>query len=345
MVTPEAAERGLTIEQVWECGRDAEVVGDDNRVRQILLNLLSNALKFTEEGGNVTVRCSVRESAPPDSMLPGYGPWVVIEVEDTGRGIAEEQLGRVFDPFVQAESGHTRTAGGTGLGLTISRRMARLMAGELTARSELGKGSVFSLWLSPAAQERVSIDSKPSIEGQPWPPAPHLLPGLASAGRALLASIETAEEEWVEWVRTDAVIRAADRANRAQVADQTAELIAAFAKVLFVLEEGGGDPGLLKDAEIVMEVIARRHGRQRRRLGWSTVALEREYRLLGDVLDAALRREAPKRTAANLGTAVGVVQRLTARAASVSLQAFGSADSGSAFDLGAEADRTCEGTG
>lgn len=125
-----------------------------------------------------------------------------------------------------------------------------------------------------------------------WPPEPHELPGLASAGRALLSSIDPAEQEWVERLRTDPLISGADRVNRAQLADQTAELIAAFAKVLFVLEEGGGDPALLKDAEAVLHVIARRHGQQRRRLGWARASVEHEYRVLAEVLDAALRRDA-----------------------------------------------------
>lgn len=323
IIRPQADEQGLTVEETWDCARDTEVVGDPDRIRQILLNLLSNALKFTDAGGTITVRCRSADTAPQDTALPGYGPWIVLEVEDTGRGIPLDQLGRVFEPFVQGESGHTRRSGGTGLGLTISRRLARLMAGELTASSEVGVGSRFSLWLTPAVQERVAMPLPDGDAPPAWPPEPHELPGLASAGRALLSSIESAEQEWVNRLRTDPIMRAAERVNRAQVADQTAELIAAFSKVLFVLEEGGGDPALLKDAEAVLHVIARRHGQQRRRLGWARPSLEREYRILAEVLDAALRQEAPKRTAANLGTALTVLHRLVARAAATSLVAFG----------------------
>jgi signal transduction histidine kinase len=80
-------------------------------------------------------------------MLAGVGPWTLIRVADNGIGIAPGQIEAVFRPFVQAETGRTRTRGGTGLGLTISREFARLMGGDLTARSVLGGGSTFTLWL------------------------------------------------------------------------------------------------------------------------------------------------------------------------------------------------------
>ena len=92
------------------CVAGATYVGDARRVRQILLNLLSNAVKFTPPSGEVTLRCTVR------------GATTVFTVEDTGIGIAANELGRIFEPFVQAEVGYTRAHGGTGLGLSIGRR-------------------------------------------------------------------------------------------------------------------------------------------------------------------------------------------------------------------------------
>jgi signal transduction histidine kinase len=124
--------------------------GDEGRVKQILVNLLSNAVKFTEPGGRITVSCGVTEHADPGAVLEGAGPWTFIRVEDTGIGISRERLAAVWEPFVQGDMGHTRTHGGTGLGLTISRRLARLLGGDVTARSEPGAGSTFFLWL-PAA--------------------------------------------------------------------------------------------------------------------------------------------------------------------------------------------------
>ena len=105
-------------------------------MQQILLNLFSNAIKFTDAGGRVTARCTQLG----DSR-------VAIEVADTGRGIPADQLERVFEPFVQIDTKLTRASEGTGLGLSISRELARGMGGELTVRSELGIGSTFTLTL------------------------------------------------------------------------------------------------------------------------------------------------------------------------------------------------------
>ena len=139
-------ERGIELRHA----RDAESPGywgDRDRVRQILLNLLSNAGKFTEPGGSVTIRCGSTRTPEAEAQLLPRGEWTYIHVEDTGIGIDAEHLDRVFQPFGQVENGRTRTQGGTGLGLTISRQLARLMGGDLTVRSQPGVGSCFSLWL------------------------------------------------------------------------------------------------------------------------------------------------------------------------------------------------------
>jgi PAS domain S-box-containing protein len=350
LVAPQANARGLALRERWEVAADVRASADGERVRQILLNLLSNAAKFTDPGGTITVRCRTAERPSPDAALPEMGPWLVIDVEDTGRGITVEQMARVFEPFVQAESGHTRQAGGTGLGLTISRRLARLMGGELTAQSEPGQGSRFSLWLPPmeqrpATEEGAADDGSgqgTSAGGQagaaswlagdpgPWPPPVDELPGLASAGRAILAVLDEIEAGWVDRLRSDRTIAAAQRVTRAQCADQTAELLAAIAKTLYILEEGGGDPGLLRDAEAVQGYIARRHGQQRRRLGWGRGELEREYQIMAEVLDEVLRREVPKRTAADLRNALAVVNRLLRRAVATSVAVYDGRRSGEA---------------
>jgi signal transduction histidine kinase len=147
MMEAEAAARPVRLAYAAECGPDARFQGDEERVRQILLNLLSNAIKFTPPDGWVTVRCrGVRERGPAP------GRWTSIEVEDDGIGIAPEQQERIFDPFVQVESGYTRSHEGTGLGLAISRNLARLMGGEVTVRSQPGAGACFTLWL-PAFED------------------------------------------------------------------------------------------------------------------------------------------------------------------------------------------------
>jgi signal transduction histidine kinase len=119
--------------------RDLLVRADGEKLRQIVLNLFSNAVKFTPEGGEITTVCSTD------------GNTVRIEVRDTGRGIAPDQLERVFEPFVQVGAPLRQGSEGSGLGLAISREFARGMGGDLSVKSELGVGSTFILVL-PAVE-------------------------------------------------------------------------------------------------------------------------------------------------------------------------------------------------
>ena len=118
--------------------------GDETRVSQILVNLLTNAIKFTDPGGRITISGGTGETVT-GAILTGPGPWAYVRVEDTGRGIPPEKLESIFEPFEQSEVGDQHR--GTGLGLSISRHLARLMGGDLTAQSEPGVGSRFTLWL------------------------------------------------------------------------------------------------------------------------------------------------------------------------------------------------------
>jgi signal transduction histidine kinase len=119
------------------------------------VNLLGNAVKFTQPQGRVTLEAVVTGGHDPTAQLTGPGPWMQVRVRDNGIGIATEHIAAVFEPFIQAEMGHTRTQGGTGLGLTISREFARLMDGDLTVESEAGKGTTFTLWLPSSATAEV----------------------------------------------------------------------------------------------------------------------------------------------------------------------------------------------
>jgi signal transduction histidine kinase len=117
---------------------------DETRVRQCLLNLLSNAAKFTQNG-------VIALDARPCRI--GAAPGVAIAVRDTGPGIAEEQLARLFQPFVQADATHTRQHDGAGLGLVITRRLARAMGGDVQASSKPSHGSTFTLYLPLRMQD------------------------------------------------------------------------------------------------------------------------------------------------------------------------------------------------
>ena len=129
-----AQERGLSLGCEIEAEVPTQVVGDPDRLRQVLVNLVGNAIKFTEKG-HVAVR--VRAA-------PGSQPRVVFEIEDTGIGIPPDRLRAIFVPFEQADASTTRRFGGTGLGLTIASRLVGLMGGEIGVASEVGVGSTFT---------------------------------------------------------------------------------------------------------------------------------------------------------------------------------------------------------
>jgi CheY-like chemotaxis protein len=130
-LAPQAAAKGLSLSAYVAADVPDRVIGDPLRLQQILFNLLGNAIKFTETG---SVRLSL-ESAGGASLR--------IKVVDTGIGLTDEQRGRLFQPFVQADSSTTRRFGGTGLGLSIVRRLAEAMQGGVEILSELGVGSTF----------------------------------------------------------------------------------------------------------------------------------------------------------------------------------------------------------
>jgi signal transduction histidine kinase len=140
MVEPQMLSKGLALEV--EITPGAAALADREKVQQIVINLLSNALKFTPVGGRVRV---------DGERLPGTPARVRLRVADTGIGIPPENQTTVFDPFVQVDMSRTRRSEGTGLGLAISRDLARGMGGDLTVESTPDEGSTFTLWL-PATE-------------------------------------------------------------------------------------------------------------------------------------------------------------------------------------------------
>ena len=136
MVAPRAQEKGLAL--VWNIAPtvSTNLVGDPTRLRQVLLNLLGNAIKFTESG-----EVSLKVEPDANTAVPTA---LRFTVSDSGIGIAEQKLGRIFERFTQADSSTTRRFGGSGLGLTISRRLVELMGGRIWVQSVVDKGSVFA---------------------------------------------------------------------------------------------------------------------------------------------------------------------------------------------------------
>lgn len=142
-----ARERGVLLAPACTGDSDITFAGDEQRVRQILGQLLDNAIKFTPRGGTVSLQCDRASEAASGTQLVGSGPWTRWQVTDSGIGIPTAQLASIFEPFMQVDGSHTRKQSGSGLGLTISRSLARLMKGDLTVSSEPGRGSQFALWL------------------------------------------------------------------------------------------------------------------------------------------------------------------------------------------------------
>ncbi len=134
-----AGEKGLTLEAHCDPGVPTWLRGDEWRLRQILNNLIGNAVKFTERG---FIRVSVHSVTPPVDDATGRA-WLEFVVADSGQGISEDGLQRVFEPFVQADSSISRRHGGAGLGLAIVKKLAQLLGGVVEASSRVGEGSRF----------------------------------------------------------------------------------------------------------------------------------------------------------------------------------------------------------
>src|SRR5688572_19511158 len=162
MVAVRAQEKGLVLACEIAADVPGDLVGDPTRLRQVLLNLLGNAIKFTETG-EVALRVA------PDAESPDPGA-LRFTISDTGIGIPDDKLGAVFERFTQADSSTTRRFGGSGLGLTISKRLVELMGGRIWVESGVGKGSVFSFAMSFEIRARTTGKAAVPNGTTPHPP-------------------------------------------------------------------------------------------------------------------------------------------------------------------------------
>jgi signal transduction histidine kinase/ActR/RegA family two-component response regulator len=163
----------------WVGARPSKITGDPTRLRQIVINLVSNAIKFTSSG-SVLVLASIEGDGSGGHALR-------IEVKDTGIGMSPQEMDRLFRPFTQADASMSRRFGGTGLGLSISRELARLMNGDLTVRSEKGRGSVFLLVIEAGEVEWPTEQTAPQETTRPRANDAGSLDGVLSGQRILLA--------------------------------------------------------------------------------------------------------------------------------------------------------------
>lgn len=158
LLASQAAEKNLNLVYLPPTESIPGILGDANRIRQILLNLVGNAIKFTSEG-EITLGLAYR-------LLADGRVELVFNVRDTGMGIAQERLDQLFTPFTQGDASTTRRFGGTGLGLAICRRLAELMGGSICAESKVGEGSSFHFTVVGRPAE-VTTRARRSKEGSP----------------------------------------------------------------------------------------------------------------------------------------------------------------------------------
>ncbi len=245
-VGPSAQKNGNRVEV--RCAPELGTMhADETRIRQALLNLVSNAVKFTERG-LVTIAAG------------GDGPdWVEFRVTDTGIGMTQDQMARLFEDFSQADSSTTRRYGGTGLGLAISRRFCRMMGGDITVQSVSGSGSVFTIRL-PAAVEGVAPVTRASA-----PVGIGVSRGAHDRGRHVLVVDDdpTVRELMVRHLTKEgfSVLTAADgtealaQARRAHPAAITLDVMMPGIDGWTVLAAIKGDPDL-SDIPVVLVTIA-----------------------------------------------------------------------------------------
>jgi signal transduction histidine kinase len=314
-----AGERGVTLRDAKPGDAGVPYIGDEQRVRQIVVNLLSNAIKFTERGGMVTIDCMTEMTAPPSAHIHGEGPWACIRVTDTGIGVEPLDQRRIFEPFQQVETGHTRTRGGTGLGLTISRRFARLMGGDLILERTGRDGSVFALWLpapsgNESAEERsVRVSSASMVVG---------VRRLSEIGEALRDEVHAAVSAYTARLRTDPLTPRAAELRQPDLEDHAVAFLADIAQALIIVDQAESNAAeLLYDSTEIQRTIAERHGARRHRQSWTEQSLSRDFEVLKEEAERVIRG----RVVASPGEtdeALAVVTRLIHRAHDISLRSW-----------------------
>ena len=284
MPIADAAQVKVTLLDAGDAG--VSYGGDEDRVRQILVNLLNNAVKFSPAGGQVTVTWGAASKPEEHARLFGSGPWCFFRVEDTGMGIPAEKLGAIFEPFVQVEKGHTRSKEGSGLGLTISRRLARLMNGDLTVRSELGKGSTFTLWLRDATAA--------VKQAERWrarsPEMAERLQGLEEVGKVLLRELEPLLDAFVARLREQPMVESAKKLRDCQLSNHLGEYLVGLAGTLAAMEQGQDRASaVVAERAAIQLILTESHGTQRAELGWTPELLQREWTILREETERIIR--------------------------------------------------------
>jgi len=315
-----AAARGLTVRGTCTEASGVVARADPARLRQVLIKLLDNAVNFTPPGGSITITCGITDEASHGATLPDGGPWALIRVQDTGVGIPADRMERIWRPFEQGDFGSTRSQEGAGLGLAISRSIARILGGDLTAFSEPGAGSTFLLFLPLAA----GAEQAPAVRERRG--EARNTPGISIVGDAVLAELQGILRGYVDRLRSDPEIPNARGAGDAVLEDHAATLVADIAHAVEAVDEAAGEPSsVVRDSEIIQRTLAERHGRRRSEAGWSPEELRRDYEILLEEVERAVRarvggEEEPSSAAIEQGLAL--FARFIERAARISLGEF-----------------------
>jgi signal transduction histidine kinase len=322
LVRPQAAAKGISVNDVRENPEGETFVGDEDRLRQIILNLLSNAVKFTSANGVVTVGCTREDETPAAAgRLSGTGPWTALRVIDTGIGIAPEEQGRIFEAFHQVGGDPAYAAGGTGLGLAISRRLARLMGGDLTVESTLGEGSTFTLWLPAARRDRAVPETAAARTARAEPDLGSAdAPGLAAVGDVLRVNIEDVLAAYTDRLRAE--VEHGQQMRRAELEDHAVSFLADLAQSLVILGEAGTEAAdLLRDGSAIQRTVAEHHGARRHAQGWDLEALHRDHEVLREEVERIVRARLPQGNA-GVDAAVEVFLGLINQAEAIGVRAW-----------------------
>jgi CheY-like chemotaxis protein/nitrogen-specific signal transduction histidine kinase len=207
---PQAEERGLRFDVEIEPGLPSVLVTDPQRLQQILRNLVSNAVKFTDVGSvRLSIGFAADSSLYTSATLRAARRVIAFTVTDSGIGISDDKLSLIFDAFQQADGTTSRKYGGTGLGLSISRELARLLGGQISVRSAVGRGSTFTLFLPDVLQ----APSPTALQLTAAPVSSEAQPRGARSGGSVLRPLKELKDAPVPERRTSPAARELDGAT------------------------------------------------------------------------------------------------------------------------------------